>query len=142
MRLKTIGSVSVLFVIFSSMTAFAQLNDPEPMLPIYKDPPYYPRSAAEQRIEGWVHVAFDVLKDGTVDKSSIVILDEEPTGIFTRPAIQSAESLRFNPRLSEDGNPVLAKGVTYLFQFAMRAEATDGHFSDSYKGRPPPSIED
>jgi len=123
------------------MTAIAQLENSEPMLPIYKDPPYYPRSAAERRIEGWVHVAFDVLKDGSVDKSSIVVLDEEPAGVFTRPAIQSAKSLRFNPRLGEDGNPVLVKGVKYLFQFAMRAEATDGHFSDSYTGRPPPSID-
>jgi len=124
------------------MRALAQFDETEPMLPIYKEPPYYPRSAAEQRIEGWVHVAFDVLKDGTVDRSSIVVLEEEPTGIFTKPAIQSAESLRFDPRLAEDGSPVLVSGVQYLFQFALRAEATDGHFSDSYSGRPPPSIDD
>ncbi|MEZ5491917.1 MAG: energy transducer TonB [Gammaproteobacteria bacterium] len=141
MLLKTIGSVSLVFLILSGMTAIAQPDKPEPMLPIYKDPPYYPRSAAEQGIEGWVHAKFNVLIDGTVDKSSIVILDEEPKGVFTRPAIQSAESLRFNPRLAEDGTPVIVEGVTYLFQFAFRSEATDGHFSDAYTGRPPPSID-
>jgi len=141
MILKIIGSISLTFLLVSSQATLAQTDEPEPMLPVYKDPPYYPRSAAEQGIEGWVHTKFDVLQDGTVDRSSIVILDEEPEGVFTRPAIQSAESLRFNPRLAEDGTPVVVKGVTYLFQFAFRSQATQGHFSDAYTGRPPPSID-
>jgi|TARA_Y100000294_G_C8408904_1_gene277965 TonB family protein len=133
--------VIIVFLAFSSITVFAQTNKPEPMIPLYRDPPYYPRSAAGQGIEGWVHAKFDVLKDGTVDKSLIVILDEEPKGVFTRPAIQSAESFRFNPRLSDEGIPVNVTGVTYLFHFAFRSKATNNYFSDAYTGRPPPPVD-
>ncbi len=111
-----------------------------PMIPIYKDPPRYPRSAYEQNIEGWVHTQFVVLKDGTVDKNSIVVLDEEPAGIFTRSAILSAESLRFNPRLSSAGVPVDAEGITYLFRFVFRPPTrADRYYSDAYTGRLPPT---
>lgn len=111
----------------------------EPMIPIYKDPPSYPRSAYEQDIEGWVHAQFVVSKDGTVNKDSIVILDEEPAGVFTRSAIRSAESLRFNPRLSEAGTPIDAEGITYLFRFVFRPpNREDKYYSDAYTGRLPP----
>ena len=133
--------ITFMLVVLGTVNTFAQSSKPEPMIPIYKDPPYYPRSAAEQGIEGWVYATFDVLEDGTVEKSSITILDEEPEGVFTRPAIQSTESLIFNPRLSANGIPVRAKGITYLFHFALRSKATNGHYSDDYKGRPPPSID-
>lgn len=115
-------------------------HDFAPMIPIYKDPPRYPRAAYEQDTEGWVHTQFVVLKDGTVDKNSIVVLDEEPVGIFTRSAILSAESLRYNPRLSSDGLPVDAEGVTYLFRFVLRPPTSpDSYYSDAYAGRLPPT---
>ncbi len=111
-----------------------------PMIPIYKDPPRYPKLAYEQDIEGWVHAQFVVLKDGTVDKNSIVVLDEEPADIFTRSAILSAESLRFNPRLSSDGLPLDAEGITYLFRFVLRPPSSaDSYYSDAYTGRLPPT---
>ena len=138
---RSVSAVLLVLSVFSTIAVFAQSSKPEPMIPVYKDPPYYPRSAAEQGVEGWVHVQFDVLQDGSVEKSSIVVLDEEPTGVFTRPAIQSAESLRFNPRVAENGTAAMVKGVTYLFHFAFRSLATENYFSDAYTGRPPPALD-
>jgi TonB family protein len=122
--------------VFAAEAAFA------PMLPIFKDPPRYPRTAFEQNIEGWVHAQFVVLKDGSVQKDSIVVLDEEPRGVFTSSAIRSAETLRFNPRLSGSGEPVDAEGITYLFRFVLRPPSSpDRYYSDAYTGRLPPDAD-
>lgn len=109
------------------------------MIPIYKDPPSYPRTAIEQGIQGWVYTEFTVNEDGTVDSESIVVLDEEPARVFTDSALISARSLRYVPKLDENGRPIDAEGVTYLFQFSLKPGKDGSHFSDSYSGRVPPA---
>lgn len=139
-RIKSRRSIYLTLAIQGLYYATASaLEEPEPMIPIYKDPPSYPRVAIEQKIQGWVYTEFTVNKNGTVDRDSIVILDEEPAGVFSQPALKSAQSLRFDPKLDQNGEAISAKGVTYLFQFSLGPGKDGSHFPDTYTGREPPA---
>lgn len=80
--------------------------------------PYYPRAAAEQGIEGWVHVRFTVGVDGTVAEDSIEVLDAQPADVFNASAIAAAARFRFS-KYAPDGFSVIVPNVQYVFRYAM-----------------------
>ena len=90
-------------------------------LPLESIVPMYPTVAAEQGIEGWVHVRFTVDIDGSVAAESIEIVDAEPADIFNRSAIRAMEQFRFTPYAPE-GVPRALPNVQYVFRYELKAD--------------------
>lgn len=87
-------------------------------LPIVRVQPVYPRRALTQGVEGYAVVSLTINPDGTVDPSSIVILEAEPAGYFERAARDAAAKFKYKPRVV-DGVAIPASGVQYKFTFAL-----------------------
>ena len=91
------------------------------MLPIVTIEPQYPQRAAARGIEGWCLVAFTVTAQGTVDSDSIVVEDADPANVFDSASRRAVSRFKFNARV-EDGQPVAAPGVRYLFRYNLAEE--------------------
>lgn len=96
-------------------------NDVE-MLPINLVEPRYPTVAAEAGIEGWVHMRFTVLADGSILDSSVNVVDAEPSDIFNASAVAAAKQFRFSPRIVA-GQAVDVPNVQYVFRYLLSEDA-------------------
>jgi TonB family protein len=65
--------------------------------------PEYPRSAREKGTSGWVQLAFDVEKDGSV--AHIDVLASEPKYVFDEAAISALRRWRYRP-VQKNGQPI------------------------------------
>lgn len=92
------------------------------LYPLNEVTPMYPTQAAQQSIEGWVHVQFTVTAAGAVDPASIVILEAEPSGVFDRSAQQATAEMLFSPRMV-NGGPVDVPNVQYVWRYFMSEQA-------------------
>src|SRR5690606_24433653 len=99
--------------------------------------PMYPTRAAEEKIEGWVQVRFDVTPQGTVDADSIEVVDSEPAGVFDNSALRATPGFEFSPRLV-NGEAVAVEGVEYVFRYQLEDYPEGQVWSDSYTGRESP----
>lgn len=70
-------------------------NNLDAAVPIFRQPPQYPRQAALDGIEGYVTLFFFVDENGR--PRDIKIVDSDPTGIFELSAIQALYQWRFPP---------------------------------------------
>lgn len=110
------------------VSAQAQTPDPsqravdEEMLPLNVVEPFYPTRAANESIEGWVHVRFTVTAAGSVDPQSIEVIEAQPAGIFDTSAMRAIAEFQFSPRI-RNGAPVDVPNVQYVFRYAMKNEA-------------------
>ena len=77
-------------------------------LPIVKVQPIYPRRALQRGISGYVVVEFTVTKSGSV--TDVKVVEEEPSGIFSRSAMNAASKFKYKPRIV-DGKAVDVIGV-------------------------------
>ncbi|HDZ15990.1 MAG TPA: energy transducer TonB [Methylophaga aminisulfidivorans] len=73
------------------------------VVPIFRDPPKYPRSARRRGIEGVVTISFIVTKDGRVRDPRII--KAEPANIFNDAALKAILKWKFKAKLV-DGQPV------------------------------------
>ena len=64
----------------------------------------YPTEAQDQKIEGYVKVAYDVNVDGSVSNAHVV--EAVPPGVFDAAALAAVRSWRFRPAV--DGKKVVA----------------------------------
>lgn len=86
------------------------------LIPMRFITPAYPDFAEQQGLEGYVIVTFTVTETGTVEDISIV--ESEPDGVFDEEALNSAQRLRFEPRLIEN-QPVRVEDVSYRFNWRL-----------------------
>lgn len=86
--------------------------------------PMYPTAAAEQGVEGWVHVRFTVGTDGTVETDSISIVDAEPPTIFNASAVSATEKFTFTP-YAPDGFLVIVPNVQYVFRYKLNDDTEE-----------------
>lgn len=70
------------------------------------NPPKYPATAVEQRIEGRVVLVVDIDDAGQV--TDVVVESAEPAGVFDDAAAQAARKWMFNPAI-EEGRPVASR---------------------------------
>ncbi len=129
-----IAYAALSIVTFSNINVFGASDD-EPdqeYLPITAIAPQYPTRAASQGIEGWALVSFTVTEDGSVDESSLLVLDAEPAEIFDRSSLRAAARFTFQPRIS-GGIAIPVPGVQYLFTYTLE---NDGIMEDA--ARQPP----
>ena len=131
-----LGYAVVAVVLFSNINVIGASDDKQDQeyLPITYIAPQYPIQAAKDGIEGWVLLRFTVTEDGSVDASSMQVMDAEPADIFDRSALRAAEKFLFQPRII-DGNAVEVPGVQYLFRYVLE----DGGNLDDLTRQPPPS---
>ncbi len=94
-----------------SSTAGAGQAFDQPLLPLQRIPPTYPRWAAQRRLEGWVKVAFTVDARGQVSEAEVVAA--EPSGVFDQAALRAIRQWRFQPP-TRDGEPVAQRAVQIL----------------------------
>lgn len=94
----------------------------EEMIPINVVEPFYPTRAANESIEGWVHVRFTVTAAGVVDPQSIEIIEAQPEAIFDTSAIRATSEFQFSPRI-RSGVPVDVPNVQYVFRYQMNNQA-------------------
>ena len=73
------------------------------IIPIVRIEPSYPRDALLRGIEGWVHVRFTILPDGSV--ANPVVLGSDPRRVFDREATRAILRWKFRPRIV-DGQAV------------------------------------
>ena len=130
-----LGYAVVSVVLFSNINVFGASDEEQDQdyLPISAPIPLYPTQAAEDGIEGWILLRFTVTEDGSVDSSSMLVMDAEPADIFDRSALRAAEKFLFQPRII-DGNAVEVPGVQYLFRYVLE----DGGNLDDLSRQPPP----
>jgi len=113
-------SVFGLLVIFGNMqivTTHAQQSSSE-LFPISAAIPEYPTRASSRGIEGWTQVQFTVNSNGNVIEDSIIVLDEEPPGVFNRTSVRAAAQFEFSPRVV-NGVAVDVPNVQYVFRYAL-----------------------
>ena len=94
--------------------------DPLRYKPLYKKPPRYPRKAQERGIEGTVLLEFTINKDGSVHNPTVVwssSTDPKNPDIFNKSALIAAKEFRYQPELSESGQPMQTKGVQNQITF-------------------------
>lgn len=113
----------------------AQASDQE-MFPLNKIEPVYPRQAAEEEVEGWVWVRFDVNPDGSVSEDSISVVDSVPPVIFDNSARAATTRFEFSPRV-RNGAAVAVDNVEYVFWFQLREYEDHQAWLDSLPHTPP-----
>lgn len=85
-------------------------------LPIFKVEPIYPRRALTRGIEGYVLLQFCVTENGSVSDPEVI--EEEPSSIFTRAAINAALKFKYKPKVV-DGTPIPVCGVLNRLKFEL-----------------------
>ena len=76
----------------------------------------YPTQAREQKIEGYVKVAYDVTADGTVANARVV--EAVPAGVFDAAALAAVRTWRFNAAV-ENGKLVPAMNRISQVKFRL-----------------------
>ena len=84
-------------------------SDPEPLLPVARVKPVYPRRAFDEGMAGWVALSFTVTSGGRV--CNVEVVEAEPGGVFDRNAVAAVRKWRYRPLRSE-GHPIATTGVT------------------------------
>ncbi len=87
-------------------------------LPLVRVQPVYPQRALQRGIEGYVIVSLTVGANGTVAPDSIQIVEQAPSRVFERAAIDAAKRFKYQPKMV-GGVPQAVSGVTYKFTFAL-----------------------
>ncbi|WP_022962559.1 energy transducer TonB [Halopseudomonas pelagia] len=85
--------------------------------PISKNPPAYPKRALDKRTEGDCTVEYTVTAQGKVH-NPVVVEGGCDDPVFARPALSSAKSFRYKPRMV-DGVAVAVPGVRNTFRFRL-----------------------
>ena len=76
----------------------------------------FPTAAAEQHVEGYVVVAYDVGVDGAV--SNVRVLESDPPGLFDEAALNAVRRWRFQPAVAH-GELVVTHGLTSRVDFKL-----------------------
>ena len=85
-------------------------------VPMVRIEPVYPESARARGIEGYVVLAFDITKEGTV--KNITVVDAQPKGVFERAATKAATRFKYQPRML-DGQAVEQQNARFQFTFSL-----------------------
>ena len=83
---------------------------------IFSEPPYYPRKALRLGDEGYVHIQFDIAKDGTV--LDPYVIESRPPGVFERAAIKAVRKWVYEAPIF-NGQNVNIKNVKVTLGFNL-----------------------
>ena len=85
-------------------------------VPVVRVEPIYPRRAAEQFIEGWVVLKFDITTTGAT--SNVKVVDAQPKRIFDRAAIRAVQKWKYRPKVVE-GKALVTRNVKVKLTFQL-----------------------
>lgn len=85
-------------------------------IPLVRVEPQYPRLAAQDRIEGWVRVRFDIDRLGRVRNP--VVVAAQPPHVFEGAALRAIEKWRYRPKM-RNGVAVERKGIQVKLSFKL-----------------------
>lgn len=85
-------------------------------VPMVRMEPVYPEGARARGIEGYVVMAFDITKEGTV--KNITVVEAQPKGIFERAATRALAHFKYKPRIA-DGVAVERQNARFQFTFSL-----------------------
>ncbi|MEO1334294.1 MAG: energy transducer TonB [Myxococcota bacterium] len=85
-------------------------------VPVVRVEPIYPRRAAEQFIEGWVVLQFDITTTGAT--SNVKVIDAQPKRIFDRAAARAVSKWKYRPKII-DGKALVTKGIKVRLTFKL-----------------------
>ncbi len=85
-------------------------------VPVVRVEPIYPRRAAEQMIEGWVTLKFDITTTGAT--TNVKVVDAEPKRIFDRAAARAVSKWKYKPKVV-DGKAIMTKNVKVRLTFKL-----------------------
>jgi len=78
-----------------SLSVGAEPGPGSTLMPIYREPPRYPREALMNRTEGWVEIEFTITSEGGVKDA--VVVGAQPDRVFERDAMRAIAHWRFRP---------------------------------------------
>lgn len=96
----------------------ATYSDGNDYLPLVRVQPQYPRKAVEDKVTGYVVIELTVMENGSVDPSSIKVLEAEPAGYFEESVRSAASKFKYKPKMVR-GKPQAVTGVKYRFSFDL-----------------------
>ncbi|MBX2813605.1 MAG: energy transducer TonB [Myxococcales bacterium] len=96
-----------------SMTAGPANNE---AVPIVRIEPIYPRRAADQFIEGWVQLKFDITPTGAT--ANVKVVAAQPKRIFDRAAVQAVSKWKYKPKVVE-GQAMVQRGLLVRLDFKL-----------------------
>ena len=85
-------------------------------VPVVRVEPIYPRRAAEQQIEGWVTLKFDITTTGAT--SNVKVVDASPKRIFDRAAKRAVSKWKYRPKIV-DGKAMVKKNIKVRLTFKL-----------------------
>lgn len=84
--------------------------------PLAQLPPVYPRELAQQGIQGWVKLRFDINEVG--EPKHIVVIDAKPKTLFDRAAIAAVAKWRYQAA-TRDGKTVKTSAKEIVLDFKL-----------------------
>ncbi len=100
-----------------SGAALVQHGQSQPVMPLYRVEPVYPRKALQRRIEGYVILSFDIDKSGRTE--NIVIKAATPPRIFNKEAIKALTKWQYQP-LMVNGKAQRRTGQRVKLEFQIK----------------------
>ena len=86
--------------------------------PIKRVPPAYPEKAAQDNVEGFVVLSFDITETGATD--NVTVVKSKPAGVFDKSAKVALEQWEYKPRI-QGGKGVKQTGLLVQLDFQLSA---------------------
>lgn len=88
--------------------------------PVFRVTPKYPISAANNGIEGWVDLSFDINEIGQVE--NVKVVNAEPKKIFDRAAKRALKKWKYQAKVL-NGKAVMQTGLSVRLDFNMNEQS-------------------
>ncbi|GFD77651.1 hypothetical protein KUL118_05130 [Tenacibaculum sp. KUL118] len=86
--------------------------------PIKRVPPIYPEKAAQDNVEGFVVLSFDITETGATD--NVTVVKSQPKGMFDKSAKVALEQWEYKPRI-QGGKGVRQTGLLVQLDYQLSA---------------------
>lgn len=86
--------------------------------PIKRVPPAYPEKAAQDNVEGFVVLSFDITETGATD--NVTVVESKPAGVFDKSAKVALEQWEYKPRI-QGGKGVRQTGLLVQLDYQLSA---------------------
>lgn len=86
--------------------------------PIKRVPPAYPEKAAQDNVEGFVVLSFDITETGATD--NVTVVESKPAGVFDKSAKVALEQWEYKPRI-QGGKGVKQTGLLVQLDYQLSA---------------------
>lgn len=85
-------------------------------VPLVRINPQYPRVAAQDGVEGWVRVRFDISPEGQVRNARVI--GAKPRGVFEQATLRAIRKWKYRPK-TDKGTAIWRRGVAEKITFNL-----------------------